>query len=262
MDNRKYGPIQEDFYTERTRILNAMQDEPYRHVILRLIGALAFRTHCPQYGYLQDALGRVFTDIDFASYNRFFKEITSLLTGLGYEEDKMVTRLFSDTRLLFHDPVYGRHIDIFFGKLDFSHVIPLNGRLEAEELTLPLAELVLEKMQIVQINEKDIIDTIMLLREHAIGDSDRETVNAGIICKLTGKDWGLWRTVTANLKLVSQELNHYTRLTEDDRQCVRQRIDELIERIDAAPKTVQWKMRAAIGEKVKWYKDVEELMDR
>jgi len=81
----------------------------------------------------------------------------------------MVTRLFGEFRLLFHDPVYGRHIDIFFEKLDFSHVLPLKGRLEAETLTLPLAELLLEKMQIAQINEKDLIDTIMLLRSTLSG---------------------------------------------------------------------------------------------
>lgn len=135
----KYGEIQEDFYTERTRILDALAQPENKHMVMRLIGALAFRTHCPQYGYIQDSLGRFFTDIDFASYNSFFKDIVRVLTELGYVEDKAVSQLFSEFRLLFHDPVYGRHIDIFFNKLDFSHVLPLKGRLEAETLTLPLA---------------------------------------------------------------------------------------------------------------------------
>ncbi len=258
----KYGDIQEDFYTERSRILDALAQPENQHMILRLIGALAFRTHCPTYGYIQDDLGRKFTDIDFASYPRFFKDISRLMAELGYEEDKAVTQLFSESRLLFHDPVYGRHIDIFFNKLDFCHVIDFTGRLEQEALTLPLAELLLEKMQIVQINEKDLIDTIMLLREHEVGDHDQETINGALIAQILANDWGFWRTVTANLKLVDEELDRYQRLTAEDRRIVRQRIRSLEEMIENEPKTRKWKLRAAVGERIKWYKDVEELMHR
>jgi hypothetical protein len=257
-----HGEIQEDFYTERTRILDALALAENQHMILRLIGALAFRTHCPQYGYFQDSLGRVFTDIDFASYREYFKDIVRLMSELGYEEDKMVTRLFSEFRLLFHDPLYGRHIDIFFDKLDFSHVIPLKGRLQAEQLTLPLAELLLEKMQIAQINEKDLIDTIMLLREHPIGQSDDETINCQVVCELLANDWGFWRTVTGNLQITLEYLDRYEQLTAEDKQVVRQRIAELQQRINDYPKTTRWKLRARIGERVKWYKDVEELAHR
>jgi hypothetical protein len=258
----KYGEIQEDFYTERTRILNALDAKENKHVVMRLIGALAFRTHCPKFGYLQDALGREFTDFDFASYPKYFKDIIRILTGMGYEEDKMVTRLFGDGRLLFNDPKFSRHIDIFFNRLDFSHIVPFQGRLEVEKYTLPLAELLLEKMQIFQINEKDLIDTIMLLREHPIGDTDDETINARIVTGLTSKDWGLWRTVTGNLKLVDEMLDKYPSLTAEDRSVVREHLATLQERIESHPKTLAWKGRAVIGEKRRWYKDVEELMDR
>jgi hypothetical protein len=258
----KYGEIQQDFYTERTRILEALAQPENRHMVLRLIGALAFRTHCPEFGYIQESLGRVFTDIDFASYRSNFKDIVRLLPELGYEEDKMVTRLFSEFRLLFHDPLYGRHIDIFFDKLDFSHVLPLKNRLEAEALTLPLAELLLEKMQIAQINEKDLIDTMMLLREHPLGKSDAETINIDIICALLSNDWGFWRTVTGNLKLTYEIMDQYTQLTEQDKLIVRARIDELLGYIEQTPKSSRWKLRSKVGEKVKWYKDVEELADR
>ena len=255
----KYGEILEDFYSERTRILNLLQDKPHEHIIMRLIGALAFRTHCPQYGYLQDKLERKFTDIDFASYPRFSKGIRHVLTELGYLEDKQVTQLFGERRMLFHDPVFDRHIDIFYNVLDFCHPISFVGRLEVEQLTLPLAELVLEKMQIVQINEKDQIDTIMLLREHPIGDSDQETINASLIAQTLANDWGYWRTVTGNLSLLEDALLRYDQLSEEDRKVVSTRIHELQDRIEAAPKSLRWRARAHIGERVKWYKDVEEL---
>ena len=255
----KYGEIIEDFYAERTRIVNALAQDENKHVIMRLIGALAFRTHCPKYGYIQDKLGRKFTDFDFVSYPRFVRDARRVLTELGYEEDKQVTQLFGDRRMLFHDPAFGRHVDVFLNVLDFCHPINFVGRLEKEELTVPLAELLLEKMQIVQINEKDLIDSIMLLREHPIGDTDRETINALIIARILGSDWGFWRTFTGNFKLLDEKLGQYQDLSAEDRQVAHDRIKELQDRIDAEPKTLRWKARAQIGEKVKWYKDVEEL---
>ena len=255
----KYGEIIEDFYTERTRILDALAEDENKHIIMRLIGALAFRTHCPEFGYIQDKLGRKFTDIDFASYPRFVRDIRRVLTELGYEEDKQVTQLFGDRRMLYHDPVLGRHIDVFFNALDFCHLVSFVDRLEAEELTLPLAELLLEKMQIVQINEKDLIDSIMLLREHPVGNTDEETINAHVIASTLGKDWGYWRTVTGNLTMLSEILDSYEGLSQDDRDIVRNRIRELEARITSEPKSLRWKARAKVGERVKWYKDVEEL---
>lgn len=256
----KYGEILEDFFAERTRILDVLGRDENKHVIMRLIGALAFRTQCPAYGYIQDRLERKFTDIDFASYPKFVRDIRRILTELGYDEDKQVTQLFGDRRMLFHDNVFGRHIDIFFNTLDFCHVLKFVGRLEAQELTLPLAELLLEKMQIVQINEKDLIDTVMLLREHPVGNVDEGSINATVIARTLADDWGFWRTVTGNLHLLDEKLEEYKdRLEHEDRDVVHGRIHELLERIEKQKKSVRWKARARIGERVKWYKDVEEL---
>jgi hypothetical protein len=99
----------------------------------------------------------------------------------------------------------------------------------------------------------------MLLREHPIGDIDKETINAMIITRILGKDWGYWRTFTGNLKLLDETLDRYDELSDEDRQVLRKRIGELKNRIEAEPKTLLWKARAKIGERVKWYKDVEEL---
>jgi hypothetical protein len=254
-----YGEILEDFYAERTRILKAFGEEPNRKVVLRLIGALAFRTHCPQFGRLQDELGREFTDIDFASYPRHLKDILRVLGELGYKEDKAVTQLFSDSRLLFHDPLYHRHIDVFFNNLVFCHTIPFAGRLEAESETLPLAELLLEKMQIFQINEKDIIDTIMLLMEHPLGNSDHEVINIDRVAELLAKDWGLWRTTTMNLGKVRQMADHYPQLDDKHKVQVVAQVDQALSRIEAEPKSTAWRLRSRVGDRVKWYKDVDEV---
>src|SRR5512137_1647546 len=152
-------------------------------LMLRVLGSLAFHMHCPRFGHLQAEMGRAYTDIDFAAYSRQSKEIKALFTGMGYTEDPEVYLVTEGGRAIYENSSTHLHIDIFYEKLDFCHEIRWNGRLEADSPTLPLAELLLEKMQIVRINEKDVIDTIMLLREHPVGNTDRETINAEVITR-------------------------------------------------------------------------------
>lgn len=248
--------IKPDFREEAQRIVKqATADQ----ILLRLMGALAFNLHCPKFGKMQALLGRTFTDIDFASYRRYMADIRQLLSRLGYEEDSMVTNLYGNRRLVFNDLRNGWHCDVFLDKLEFCHDIIFEGRLELDSPTIPLAELLLEKMQIVKLNEKDVIDTLMLLREHEVGDSDSETINSTHIAKLAARDWGLWKTVTSNLSRVRELISGIEQLSQEDRTDVSAKIDNLLSRVDSEPKTAGWKMRAKIGEKKKWYRDVEEL---
>jgi hypothetical protein len=248
--------LQHDFREEAKRIVD---QATAAGILLRLMGALAFNLHCPKFGSIQALLGRTFTDIDFASYRRYVPDIQKLLSRLGYEEDSMVTNLYGSRRLVFNDLRNGRHCDVFIDKLEFCHDIIFLGRLEVDSPTVPLAELLLEKMQIVNLNEKDVIDSVMLLREHHVGDSDAETINSTHIANLTAHDWGLWKTLTTNLTRMKQIIPGMVKLSDDDRKDVLGKIDNLLLRIDRESKTAGWKMRAKIGEKKKWYRDVEEL---
>ena len=143
--------------------------------------------------------------------------------------------------------------------MDFSHVVSWKNRLEVDNPTIPLAELLLEKMPIFEINEKDIIDTIMLLLEHPLGDNDDEVINIELISELLSRDWGLWRTSTMNLNKVKQMAGHYPQLSEDDRAKVVSQVDKALARIEQEPKSRGWKLRARVGDRVKWYKDVDEV---
>ncbi len=249
---------QEEFIREAQRIVTAARE---KKLTLRLLGALAFNYHCPRFNYLQEKLGRVFTDTDFGARSGDREAIRKLFAGLGYEEDAQVTILYGDGRLIFNNPQNGLHSDVFLDKLEFCHDVPLARRLEVDELTIPLAELLLEKMQIVKINQKDIIDTIMLFREHEVGANDNETINGQLVAELCARDWGLWRTTTMNLEKVSQLLAQFTDLTPEDVADVRGKIQNMLDYINRQPKPTAWKMRNKIGDRVKWYKEVDELLE-
>jgi hypothetical protein len=228
-------------------------------VTLRVLGALAFARRCPRHAHLQETLGRAYTDIDFAGYGRQVAGIRSVLGREGYVEDEMTYVESEGSRMVLHHPGTDLHLDVFLDKLEFCHLIRWDGRLESDRSTIPLAEMLMQKMQIVEINEKDIIDTIMLLLEHPLGDADEDTVNIGLVARVCAKDWGWWRTLTMNLGKVKQMATAYQQLGQDETRRVAEQVDLALERIEREPKSIGWKMRAKIGDRKKWYRDVGEL---
>jgi hypothetical protein len=253
----KYGNAHSDFLEEVNRIMDAAKAEA---VLLRLLGALAFHVHCPKFSYMQEMLGRTFTDIDFASYRKESSRITKLFTELGYQYDVRVRALFGSRLVFFDTSGTSRHCDVFLDKLEFCHDVVFEDRLEVDYPTVPLAELLLEKMQIVKLNQKDVIDTIMLLREHQVGGSDDETINGDYIARLTARDWGLWKTFTINLENVGKIAQTFEKLSEEDERDLNSKITAIRARIENEPKTRGWKIRSQIGERKKWYRDVDEFL--
>ena len=114
-------------------------------------------------------------------------------------------------------------------------------------------------MQIAKINEKDLIDTIMLLREFDFGETDKNTINEKVILHLLSKDWGFWKTVSDNLATLREYTDKYPQLKKEDSDIVKTRVDSILEKIEKKPKSLKWKMRSKIGTKVKWYEDVDDL---
>ena len=227
-------------------------------VALRLLGALAFAKRCPRHAYLQETLKRVYTDIDFAAYSRDVKKVRALLADEGFVEDDFTYVESEGSRMVLNHPRTGLHLDVFLDKLEFCHTIPWKGRLETHEATIPLAEMLMQKMQIVQINEKDIIDTIMLLLEHPLGDEDGDVINIGLVAGVCAKDWGWWRTLTMNLGKVRQAAGAYDLTVEEAGRVVAQ-VDAAMQRIEDEPKSMGWRMRGKIGDRKKWYREVSEL---
>jgi hypothetical protein len=228
-------------------------------MVLRVLGALAFHHRCPGHSHLQERLKREYTDVDFGAYGRQVRQIRAFLAAQGYAEDEMVYVESQGSRLVLNHPGTGLHLDVFLDRLAFCHTVEWNGRLEIHDWTIPLAEMLMQKMQIVRINEKDLIDTIMLLLEHPLGDRDEEVINLTRVAELCAKDWGLWRTTTMNLDKVSQLAQAYVQLSGEQKTRVTSQVNSILGRIETEPKTMAWRLRARVGDRVKWYKDVDEV---
>jgi hypothetical protein len=240
--------IHPDVVAEGRRVLDAAREAG---LTLRLLGGVA--VHVRSSG-LPPQLSREYKDLDFATSKKSSGDLQKLLRDLGYEPHLGFNAMNGRERLLFYDNPNGRQVDVFVSSFRMCHEIPLEKRLDVDEHTVPLAELLLTKLQIIELNEKDVRDTVALLLEHEVTIDDTG-VNSWHISELCSEDWGLWRTITQNLGKLREHVGSY----DVDHELVSSRVSLLLERIEATPKSRSWRIRAKIGERKRWYELPEEV---
>jgi hypothetical protein len=226
---------------------------------IRVLGSIGVALHCPAARELLPAFERTYADIDFAAYRRDSRAVSAAIAALGYIEARDVYINSEGHRAIFHHPLSRVHLDVFYDRLEFCHVIPLAGRLDADAPTIPLAELLLSKLQIVKLNEKDVVDAILLLLDHPLGHGDADTIDVGRIADLAAEDWGLWRTLTMNLEKVTALAASYPQLSDDQRAVAAAAVAGVKGAIDTVPKSFAWRMRDRVGDRRQWWTDVDEV---
>ncbi len=203
---------------------------------------------------------REYRDLDFVVADVDRKKIEPFFNDLGYESNRRFNLLNGSKRQIYLDPNSERHVDVFVGQFEMCHKLPMNDRLELDPVTVPLADLLLSKAQIVHLNHKDALDIASLLLYNETGTDDAGRINLDYIARLCSQDWGLYKTTSINLKRVEEvvaekDLN----LTEAERSVIRNRISEINKAIEAMPKSLAWQMRDKVGTRVRWYEEVEEV---
>jgi hypothetical protein len=234
-------------------------------LILRVMGGAGIRLRTLPHQELGRSLARLgegeqeFTDLDFVTYKKFRKQMQGFFEGLGYSKRRAtLSSAASERQIYFHE--YGWFfVDVFFDKLLVAnHRLDFRGRLELDPLTLSPTDLLLEKLQIVNMSEKDFKDSLVLLFAHDLAEDDREdTINTAYIAGLLSSDWGFWYTLTTNLQGMRDLLPRVEALSEDQSQLISERIGDLLSRIEAEPKSMGWRMRSKVGTKKRWYEPVE-----
>jgi hypothetical protein len=222
-----------------------------RGIVVRVLGGAAIRLRCPSATHR--SLARKVPDIDVITYKKHSKEVKEMLAELGLEPVQMFNALHGDRRMLFTDEKLGRQVDVFLDVFEMCHRFDFRKRMLLDDKTLPLADLLVTKLQIIEINEKDYRDVACLLLDHPLSESDeRESVNAAYIAGLCSDDWGIYRTLTRNLDWTRSFVKELD-MEPDKKETIVSRIGQLLARIEKEPKSIKWKMRAKIGDKVIWY---------
>jgi hypothetical protein len=226
---------------------------------LRLLGATAIYYQCPKSNLLGDLLKRRLTDLDFMTISKYVSRIPELFSSLKFVPNERVNTLYGANRQIYSDPGNSRHVDVFFDRLSFNHVLDLTRRLDLDPVTISLADLLLEKLQIVKISEKDVKDVVVLMREHGLGDGSPGQLDARYVTKLLASDWGFYYTATTNIKKVRDYLDGIQSLSPADKELVTRRLDDLAQKIESEPKSFKWNLRARLGTRILWYTEAEDV---
>jgi hypothetical protein len=170
-------------------------------VTMRLLGGVAV---CLQAGPAP-LLTREIKDIDVVTPRGNNRGLAAAFTSLGYLGDEMFNAMHGTHRQLWVDPVHRRQVDVFVGAFSMCHEIPIADRLDRDPLTVPLAELLLTKLQIIQLNERDERDIYNLCAHH-----DLDAIGADFMAELCARDWGLWRTCRQTIERCVADVGAYS----------------------------------------------------
>lgn len=245
--------IQTDVVSEGERLAARAAEQ---ELPLRLLGGVAIRLQA------RDKLPAIFVrdygDIDWVTARGTTRATQGFFEDSGYTPQVRFNALNGKERLMFYDDINHRRIDVFVGTFRMSHEIPMDDRLQVSPVTIPLAELVMTKLQVAELNEKDVKDALTLFHGYPVGEGDDSAINRVRIASLCASDWGLWRTLTTNLDTCLRRLEGYD-LPVEDKARMAERLEQLADAIEREPKSRKWRLRARIGERKRWYELPEEV---
>jgi len=251
-------PKPETYLDEAQRLIKEAQNQG---MVLRVMGPIALHYYFPEHVVLyrkMERLGeRVFTDIDYASYGKFRGKLVPFFEKQGYQLEKRAAMLSGNTRHIY----FGERIpmiDVFYDRLAYNHPIEYKDRLEIHPLCVSLTDLLLQKLQIVQINDKDLKDGMLLLLCASVGENDNNCINARFLAKIMSDDWGFYHTSTVNLGKIEQAMSGVAVLNDGQRSIVTDKINNLLKFIENTPKSSGWKRREKIGTSKPWYNQVSD----
>jgi Uncharacterised nucleotidyltransferase len=225
-------------------------------LVVRLLGGVAIRLLLgPRF---DPTFERPLRDIDLIVRRRDARKLEALIAGHGWNPARQFNALNGARRLLFHDPGGDAQIDVFVESFEMCHVLPLAESLGEPGPSLPATDLLMTKLQIVELNEKDRDDCYALLRGSAIGAADPAAIDPARIARLTGGDWGLHHTFELNLARLTAGLQ-VRRLPDEAAQSIRGAVGAVAAAMEAEPKSRGWRLRARIGERKRWYEEPEEV---
>jgi len=222
---------------------------------LKLLGGLAVRVLCPEF----PPRLRAGQDMDFACVSKERKKVAEWLAGAGCEPDRRFNNLNGDRQMYFNTPS-GRPIDVMVDRLAMCHTLDFRGGFSRQPFTIDAVDVLLSKLQIVELNEKDAHDIVHLLAGLPVGGGGQASIDTDRFAKLMGADWGWWRTVTGNLeKLPTLVADRPGLVPPGARYDPIAQAKQLLDLAQQTPKSMKWKLRATTGERMRWYELPEEV---
>jgi len=257
-----------------------VEEAEKKGITLRILGGLGVAMHCQEFRDFAIKLGRTgtgvvegqeYSDIDFISYRKYRDRIKDFFSDIGYAKRRATLSSAASERQIYYHPKGWFYVDVFYDQLLVAnHPLDFKGRLELDHPSIPVTDMLLEKIQMWEaFSVKDLKDSVVLLKAHKVEEKGgKESIDASYIAKLLAGDWGFWYTATTNLKKIKKFVSDIDKLSAEaeidpsrfekkDREEIVGKIGTLLERIDRESKSFAWKMRSKAGTKKRWYNHVE-----
>jgi hypothetical protein len=247
---RSNGQPLEDTIAEAARVAEAAKQQ---EVGVKLLGGAGIHLHSPS--AQRPPLKRKYGDLDYVISTKDRKAALAFFPSVGYEANDRFNLMQGDRRLYFYDGNNGKQVDVFIDVIRMSHVIDLRGRLGHHGPCASPSDLMLSKLQIYEVNRKDLVDLTALLLDHPIAVNDDDAIDATYVARLASEDWGLYRTLQINI----EKLRHTVDELDVDQELVKTRLDQLWTVVEAQPKPLKWRLRAQVGDRMRWYELPEEV---
>jgi len=250
------------FIDEALTILRAASETK---VPLKMLGGLAIKIHSLNEEEFAKRLGRSaepgqeYSDIDFATYYKSRDGVRRVMESLGYSKRPSTMSTSASQRQIYFHSKGWFYVDVFWDMLKAAnHPINFRNRLAVDAVSIPLSDLLLEKLQIVSFSKKDMLDSLLLLKAHTVTVKEGlETISTDRVAHVLSKDWGFWYTVTTNLQGIKDHLKEMSVLTTQEASDLSSKVEKLHDVANAVPKSLRWKLRAIIGPRKRWYNPVE-----
>jgi hypothetical protein len=194
---------------------------------------------------------RSYGDVDIIVPRRSRSALAAVLGPPQFLPNTGFNAVQGQTRLMYAS-AGGCKVDVFVGEFEMSHRVPFSeASFAGPASAAPSAELLLTKLQLYALTAKDVSDVTGVLAFLAPGSG----IDIARFAAPLGADWGIWRTVTRNLETVTDAAAEHAG---EHRDRVRAAAAGLLAAANSVPKSLRWKTRSRIGERVPWYQQPEE----
>ena len=244
-----------DAFDESVQVVRAANA---KGIPLKLLGGQAIRLLCPLYPHR----ARDDQDMDFACVSSRKREVIDFFAELGFRGDARFNTLHGDRQMYFTTADGATSVDVIMDKLNMCHVLDFADRIDRLPDTLDVPDLLLSKLQIVELNAKDVHDLFHLLSAFEARPGDETgTIGLDRVGSIVSGDWGWWRTTTMNLDKLAElaDGEHRDLLPEARRFEPAEQARQVRAFCEEVPKSVKWKLRAKVGDRVRWYELPEEV---
>jgi hypothetical protein len=223
-------------------------------LVLRLLGGLAIQLLTPEL----PARTRTGQDLDFGSVRSSRKGLTALLEQQGFVGDRNFNALYGDKQMYFTHAETGLAVDVMVDRIHMCHTVEFADRATELPYTLSPTDLLLSKLQIVELNDKDLDDILRLLVHFGLADA-ADGIDLRVVSELVGDDWGWFKTISLTLDRIS------ARLADGSPDAIAggandpaAAVQTLRATLAGAPKSRRWRLRDKVGERKRWYDLPEE----